>query len=310
MSLSTTVPQKDVEMHALDLNMLKLRGGKMEDLDFILTSLSKEGWYLQGSEDIKYCLNNYPNDTTIVEVNDKPIGFIVTVPMTDTILFVTFLVVSENYRGQRIGRLLWKSMVEKAKGRQLYLVANTEHKDMYIRRGLVNVEYYLDVIVDVQFKKVTVDLEICQVDMLTDDDDMNRLVNYDREITSFDRSNYLYIWLKHTDVKTYVAYLHGRIAGYASVSRYDCRTRIGPVFADSFNIARNLIATISSALPDEPMTLSWLTTQRENITSLFKDQQEACAKSDYEISYMTNGSVLPCNNDKIFVLSKGDMTRC
>lgn len=178
--------------------------------------------------------------------NGRMVATISVVRGSDTFAFVGLYIVDPELRGQGFGKALWDQALEGFDGFTLGLDAVPEQVDTYASDGFVpaygNARYSAD------------------ASSLPDPDGSTRIepataVDFD-QLVAFDaahffspRPDFLRPWIEGTGRRAAVATDRDEITGFAASRPTSAGHRLGPVFAQDADVARELILTLAADLP-------------------------------------------------------------
>lgn len=218
-----------------------------EDLDTAIEWAAREGWN-PGLHDADSFFTADPNGFLLAELNGEPIGCISIVAYDAKFGFLGFYIVLPEYRGRGFGLALWQTGMEYLGERNVGLDGVLNQQENYKRSGFKlayrNVRYE-GVGGGIKPEGLTDLAEVPFPDLL----------KYDRALFPADRPEFLSRWIAISGSKA-LAYQEGRLLkGYGVVR--PCRTgfKIGPLFANTPQIASSLFAGLSAHAAGAPLFL-------------------------------------------------------
>jgi ribosomal protein S18 acetylase RimI-like enzyme len=194
-------------------------------------------------------------------LDDEPVASISAVKYGSAFAFLGLYIVLPDFRGRGLGWRLWLDAMATVAGRQLGLDGVLAQQDNYRKSGFDfawrNVRYEGAGLAHASSERRVRPLQTVM---------WEEILAYDRAFFPADRSTFLYAWLRqpHAEVLGYVD--DGRLQGYGLIRR--CRTgwKIGPLFADSEEIAESLYEALAGKAPaSDPVSLDIPEPNREAV---------------------------------------------
>ncbi|MEL7086487.1 MAG: GNAT family N-acetyltransferase [Cyanobacteria bacterium J06597_1] len=218
-------------------------------LDMVIDWAASEGWN-PGLHDASSFYTTDPTGFFIGLLDGQPIASISAVRYGTTYGFIGFYIVHPDYRGQGYGLKIWQTGLDYLKGRTIGLDGVVAQQANYIKSGFQlahrNIRYEG---IGGNFDCPNPQSNIVPLASL----DADKIITYDRAFFPADRTQFLNSWLQYPD-SVGVAVIDGNlITGYGLLR--PCRTgyKIGPLFADTPQIAQDifhsLIANIETGTP-------------------------------------------------------------
>ncbi len=208
------------------------------DLEMVVTWAEKEGWN-PGLYDAKCFFNTDPHGFFIGKLNGKPIASGSAVIYDENFAFCGFYLVQQDFRKRGFGLMLTKRRLEYIGDRNAgidgvlamvhkyknlgYEIAH--HNIRYMGQGPVRLNTKIDVkpLSSIPFK------DICA---------------YDRLHFPAERKKFLKCWLNHTPGFGYAVVQDEKLVGYGYIRPSAEGFRIGPLFANSQDIADALFTNL------------------------------------------------------------------
>ena len=208
-----------------------------------------EGWN-PGRFDLACFLAADPDGFLTGLLDGQPIAVISAVKYAASFGFLGFYVVAPEYRGQGYGLRLWNAALERLAGRTIGLDGVVAQQENYRKSGF-----------EFSFRTLRmqgtcggpapVDPEIVPLREIAFD----TLREYDRTCFPAERTAFLERWIRQPE-STPLGILHGgQLAGYGMIRTCGTGRKIGPLFADSPELAERLHAALIAAPP--PGTPYW-----------------------------------------------------
>ena len=174
----------------------------------------------------------------------QPIATISAVKYGDSFGFVGFYIVKPEYRGQGYGIQIWNAALATLGGRNAGLDGVVDQQDNYRKSGFV-LAYR-----NVRFQGVggghrQADRHIVPLSAIPFD----QIDQYDAPFFPDNRSRFLRCWLDRPGSTAVGIVDAGRIAGYGVMRPCRSGYKVGPLFADSPELAERLFAYFRSEVP-------------------------------------------------------------
>jgi len=213
------------------------------EVDFAVEQAAKEGWN-PGLEDAAVFFETDPGGFFIALADKKPVGCISAVTYGDDFAFVGFFIVLEEFRRQGCGVQLGQAALEYLKtthtiGVDGVLAQQKNYERSGFRFACSNIRYEYKIVVPVPFvQSMTIFSEVPS--------GLGEVLAYDRQCFPAARKVFLEKWLAMKSAKAWFWVEGGELKGYGVIRK--CRTgyKIGPLFADSEVIARDLFLRLCS----------------------------------------------------------------
>jgi GNAT superfamily N-acetyltransferase len=240
------------------------------EMDWAVEMAAREGWN-PGLHDAEAFYAADPKGFLVGTLHDDPIGCISAVAYGDTFGFVGLYVVSPEHRGQGHGFRLWKAALERLKGRNVGLDGVVEQQANYRRSGFNlayrNVRYRFDGPAEVPQGIIPIDADWAEA-----------LAAYEKRLFPASRTEFLRNWLAVPDASSFAVVEDDRLLGWGAIR--PCREghKIGPLFAESTEIADRLFQALASTrllgnvyldVP-EPNTAAVALAERHRMTRVFE----------------------------------------
>lgn len=212
------------------------------ELDLAIEWAAQEGWN-PGLQDADSFYAADPTGFFVGLLDGEAIATISAVKYAPDFAFVGFYIVKPEYRGQGYGWEIWQAAMASVAGRNVGLDGVVAQQENYKRSGFTlaynNVRYSgfgggelpktpnLKPLSVIEFKK------IC---------------DYDQRFFPGDRRTFLESWLQQPDSTTWVMVDGPEITGYGMVRPCRKGYKIGPLFADSSEIAETLFLALKGSI--------------------------------------------------------------
>jgi len=217
------------------------------DLDTAIEWAAREGWN-PGLHDADSFYATDPDGFLLAELKGEPAGCISVVAYDAHFGFLGFYIVRPEYRGRGFGLALWQAGMDYLGDRNVGLDGVVDQQENYRRSGF-KLAYR-----NVRYEGAGGGTK---PEGLTDSTDVpfQDLLRYDRTLFPADRPEFLRRWIAIPGSKALAYQEDGLLRGYGVVR--PCRTgfKIGPLFADTPEIAESLFAGLSAHAASAPLFL-------------------------------------------------------
>jgi len=220
------------------------------EVDFAVELAANEGWN-PGLHDADCFFNTDPNGFFIGLLDGKPIGCISGVSYGGEFGFIGFYIVVPERRVQGYGIRLWDAALAHLKGHNVGLDGVVEQQENYKKSGFTlayrNIRYEGTA---ASFSGESSNISVIDVALL------DAVTAYDRRFFPVKRDAFLKCWTRIPESRA-VAFMDGdEVCGYGVIRKCRKGYKIGPLFADTGDIAEALFGSLSShAEPGAPVYL-------------------------------------------------------
>jgi len=207
------------------------------DLDTAIEWAAKEGWN-PGLYDAESFFFTDPNGFFIGFLNDEPISCISAVAYDNTFGFLGFYIVKPKYRGQGYGIQIWNRAIDYLDKQNIGLDGVVEQQDNYKKSGFKLA--YSNIRYEGKSKKTNKKNNIVDLNKIS----FSELKKYDDALFPTTRHKFLHSWTKQPESTALGIKKNGKLSGYGMIRK--CRTgyKIGPLFADSVNLSKDLFDSL------------------------------------------------------------------
>lgn len=223
---------------------------RREELDIAIEWAANEGWN-PGLQDADCYYQADPNGFFIGLLDGEPIASISAIKYDDTFGFLGFYIVKPEFRGQGYGLQIWNAALNYLKGVNIALDGVVAQQENYKRSGFTlayrNVRYE-----GVGGGEMPQNVEMTNLSTLPFD----TLNAYDQPFFLADRARFTQAWISRPGTHALGVMKDKILTGYGVIR--PCRNgyKIGPLFADSPEIAEALfLALKSKATSKDPIFL-------------------------------------------------------
>jgi ribosomal protein S18 acetylase RimI-like enzyme len=231
----------------MEQDKYKIRIMTRSELDIAVKWAADEGWN-PSLHDAESFWTADPSGFLIGLLYDEPIATISAVKYGTSFGFIGFYIVKPEYRGKGYGIKIWNAAMESLAGRNIGLDGVVAQQDNYKKSGFAlaysNVRYEgIKKNVAPVFAK---NESIVDVSAVPFED----IENYDRKFFPENRTAFLKSWLYAEDRKAIAMMQNNEIVGYGVLRQCLSGYKIGPLFADTPEIAEALLVELVAALAE------------------------------------------------------------
>lgn len=232
-----------------------------KDIDIAIEWAAAEGWN-PGLYDADCFYAADPDGFLIGEIDTKPVATISVVKYGDAFGFLGFYIVKPEYRGQGYGLAVWNAGMEYLKGRNVGLDGVVAQQDNYKKSGF-KLAYR-----NIRYEGVTgggssENLAIVDLSEVP----FETVESYDRPFFPDNRTAFLEKWLRQPESVSLGFIQDGSLAGYGMIRVCREGYKVGPLFADSPEIAETLFNALKSRVkPGEKIYLDTPEVNKEAVS--------------------------------------------
>ncbi|MFI9101877.1 GNAT family N-acetyltransferase [Streptomyces fildesensis] len=221
------------------------------DIGLMADWAAAEGWN-PGRTDGSAFLAADPHGFLIGRLDGEPVACISVVRYGTDFGFLGFYITHPSLRGQGYGIQLWRAGMERLAGRNVGLDGVVAQQDNYRKSGFRpawnNIRYEGRPAADAPTPSGTtlVDARTLPFD---------QLAAYDRRFFPAPRDSFLATWIAAPQRTALAAVRDGELQGLAVLRACREASRIGPVHADSPEVAGALVDALAATVPGEPVSI-------------------------------------------------------
>lgn len=233
----------------------------MQDKNYTITTMSRneinlaiewaaaEGWN-PGIHDADCYFTADPGGFLLGRIGDEPVATISVVKYGESFGFLGFYIVKPGYRGKGYGLQIWNAGLDSLDGRNIGLDGVVAQQDNYKKSGF-KLAYR-----NIRYEGVgggpPPDSGIVNLSTLP----FETIDSYDRLFFPENRSEFIKSWISQPGCHSLGIMQKGRISGYGVIRLCRNGYKIGPLFADSPEIAESIFLALKSKAPStEPVFL-------------------------------------------------------
>ena len=204
----------------------------------------REGWN-PGLHDAEAFYHADPSGFFAGLVSGVPVACISSVAYDNMFGFLGLYIVKPDFRGRGFGVRIWEKALEYLGGRNIGLDGVIARKADYEKYGFQFA--YRNLRFAGHIKSSSNSDHIINLN----DIELDRIVEYDNQMFPAKRREFISMWVRQKDCKALGYTSGGRLAGYGVLRPCVTGFKIGPLFADSREIAQELLAGLGSCVSGE-----------------------------------------------------------
>lgn len=227
--------------------MYTVRNAQLNDMSFIMELAENEGWN-PGLSDKKSFFCADPNGFFIGELDGEQIGCISAVSY-GSFGFIGLYIIKEGYRGNGYGMVLWNNALSRLQDCNIGLDGVVAQQANYKKSGFRLAHRNLrfeGVIETTPLSRAVVPAESIPFDTIAD---------YDVRCFPAARKAFLSNWINMPYSHTLGYYWNDKVYGYGTIRQCVHGYKIGPLFADTCEIAESLFLNLTLFAKQSPVYL-------------------------------------------------------
>lgn len=226
----------------------------MKEKDYIIRTMTRdeiniavdwaalEGWN-PGLYDADCFYAADPNGFLIGLLNDEPVAVISVIKYDSNFGFLGFYIVKPECRGKGYGLKIWNAGLEYLQGCNIGLDGVVAQQENYKKSGF-NFAYR-----NIRFEGISSESSGKAAGVVElSNFPFQKIENYDMQFFPADRKNFLKRWVNQPESKSFGVLENGKLTGYGMIRICRNGYKIGPLFADTPEIAENVFNTLSGSV--------------------------------------------------------------
>jgi len=209
----------------------------------------QEGWN-PGINDAELFYQADPNGFFVGEVEGELVAVGSAVVYDNSFAFCGLYIVAPKHRGKGYGLELTKHRLNYCANRNIGIDGVLENVEIYQRIGYL--PYYQNK--RYQFTASATVYDSTSISSITAGD-MPELLTYDRQCFPAPRDNFIKAWITQENGKSVLFKSNGKIKGFAVRRQCSEGYKIGPLFADNIDIAKQLLTALQKDISGESVLL-------------------------------------------------------
>jgi GNAT superfamily N-acetyltransferase len=258
----------------IDMKTFHIRRMSLQELQNIAIDwAAKEGWN-PGLDDAECFYAADPNGFIVGFLNEEPIACISAVAYDENFGFMGFYIVKAEYRGQGYGLKIWNEAIRYMNNRNIGLDGVVDQQENYKKSGFKlaynNIRY--------EGSSKIANRPTSSLVFKISTSNIHQIADYDRSLFPAHRVDFLHQWLTQKNGFGYCWIDDNNIKGYGFIRACQKGYKIGPLFADTPEIASQLFDKLCDDLAPhsiiyldipEPNTHALTLTQKNDMKPVF-----------------------------------------
>ena len=262
-----------------------------EEVDIAVEWAAREGWN-PGLHDADAYFRADPKGFFVGLLQNEPVAVISAVRYGRSFGFLGFFIVEPQYRGRGYGLRIWQAGLKYLEGRVVGLDGVVSQQENYKKSGFRllhrNIRYE-----GAGGGNPPANPEIVELSALP----FAEIASYDRPFFPEDRSEFIRSWISQADSHAVGIRQKERLSGYGVIRACRSGHKIGPLFAESPELAESLFLALKSKVkPAEPVFLDVPEINRAAV----KLAEDHDMKVVFETARMYRGEVPDMPLDRLF----------
>lgn len=218
----------------------RIRAMNRKEVDLAIEWAAMEGWN-PGIYDGDCFYAADPNGFLVGLLNDEPIAVISAIRYGESFGFLGFYIVKPEYRGKGYGIQIWNAGLEYLKGRNIGLDGVVVQQDNYKKSGF-----------ELAYRNIRYEgrgggkLPECSDVVKLSTLPVSTIESYDRSFFPENRSQFIKSWVNQVACNALGILQNGSLAGYGVIRKCRSGYKIGPLFADSPELAEMLFLVLKA----------------------------------------------------------------
>jgi hypothetical protein len=259
-------------MNATEVPNYKISIMSQNELSTAINWARNEGWN-PGIHDAAAFYQADPTGFLAGKYNDQIIATISAVKYGSHFGFIGLYIVKDEFRGNGFGFKLWEAALSSLSGRNIGLDGVLAQQDNYKKSGFKLAHRNIRFAGKSEKSKLTTRV------IASEHIEFNDIANYDSQFFPDERSAFLKNWIAPENSQTLAIVENSRILGYGSIRACDRGFKIGPLNAETGDIAVELFLALTAAIPEaseifldvpEPNKAAIQLTQKFGMTPVFE----------------------------------------
>jgi hypothetical protein len=266
--------------------------------DVAIEWAAQEGWN-PGLNDAPVFFNTDPDGFFIGLVDNEPVACISAVAYDKVFGFIGFYIVKPGYRKEGYSLKLCRKALQHLGDRNIGIDGVVEQQENYLKMGF-GIAYN-----NIRFQGKTFSYsndfkKVIPVNQVNIDD----LIKFDAAFFPVPRPDFLKKWISMPLSDTLVASTNGKIDGYGTIRRCRKGYKIGPLFANTYQTAHDLLCTLLGTV--QPYELFYLDIPDINNNARLLVKQLGMVKV-FETARMYSNSSPDIDLDKIYGITSFEL---
>lgn len=230
-------------MNPIEASNYKISVMSQDELSTAINWARKEGWN-PGIHDAAAFYQADPTGFLAGKYFDQIIATISAVKYGSDFGFIGLYIVKEEFRGKGFGFKLWEAAIASMSGRNIGLDGVLAQQDNYKKSGFRLAHR------NIRFAGKSAKNTLPSRATAAEQIPFNDIAAYDSQFFPAERGNFLKHWIAPENSRTLAIVENSRILGYGSIRPCDQGFKIGPLNAESSDIAVELFLALTATIPE------------------------------------------------------------
>jgi GNAT superfamily N-acetyltransferase len=215
------------------------------EMSFAIGAAAAEGWD-PGLSDASAFRAADPEGFLVAILDGEPVGCVSAVRYGSGFGFLGLFIVVEQWRGHGIGMQLWAAAMSRLEGRVVGLDGVVAMQGAYAESGFVLAHRNIRYVGTVPYGRGAVRDGVAALGAA---EDLDELCAYDEPVFGGPRRSFLAAWTTQPGAISLGARQDGHLHGYVVARPSTTGHKVGPLFADSLEVAERLLDALVAELP-------------------------------------------------------------
>ncbi len=270
-----------------------IRNMTLEDLQVVVDWADEEGWN-PGVHDAQCYYETDPDGFFVLELKGEPIASISAVSYGEEYGFIGSYIVKQKHRGKGYGYRIWQRAMHYLKGRNIGLDGVVTQQKNYAKSGfkLVHRNIRFELTGSTEFVNTK---RVPRIRPISDIP-FEQLLEYDEGFFPVHRERFLKNWINQPVGKTLCWIEDRAIKGYGVIRRCRVGYKIGPLYAETAQVAELLFRELIYGVTEGHIYLDVPEINSEGLALAKKYNMRQC----FETARMYTGGVWDIPVQKVF----------
>ncbi len=238
-----------MNVKSFSLSEVKIDKMNRQEMDLAVEWARQEGWN-PGVNDAECFYNTDPTGFYTAKIKNRIVGTTSIVKYSSDYAFVGFIIVHPEFRRRGIGSMLQRFCETSCRNMNAGLDGVLQMQTSYERYGFKFAHKNYRFTGKITGKKSNLCVPISQKDF-------EEVVAFDAKYFSTPRPEFLKCWLFQENAKSFIIRKKAsrKICGYGLIRKCFNGHKIGPLFAETQEIAKTILDSLASSVPNEEIFL-------------------------------------------------------
>jgi GNAT superfamily N-acetyltransferase len=230
-------------MNAIEASIYKISVMSQNEISTAINWAKNEGWN-PGIHDATAFYQADPTGFLAGKYNDQIIASISAVKYGSHFGFIGLYIVKNEFRGKGFGFKIWEAAISSLSGRNIGLDGVLAQQDNYKKSGFKLAHR------NIRFAGKSTKRSLPKRATAAEHIEFKDIADYDRQFFPDERSAFLKHWIAPENSQTLTIVEDSRILGYGAIRACDRGFKIGPLNAETGEIAVELFLALTATLPE------------------------------------------------------------